>query len=90
MISGTSKTWSKSGPVDLLTITKMLSKIQDNYGHILENIIFVNLGLKKLKTFENICPMYHVFLLRFRVSHFFEYLTFILYFTKMRIETDED
>ena len=49
MISGTSKIWSKSGPVDLLIITKMLQKIQENYGIILENIMFVNLGLTKFR-----------------------------------------
>ena len=36
MISGTSKIWSKSGPVALLIITKMAQKIQENYRIILE------------------------------------------------------
>ena len=92
MIFGTSICLSKSGPVDLLTITKMLQRIQEKYGDILEHIIFVNLGLMFLKMFEqNVCPRYHDFvLLSSRVSHLFEYLIFILIFTKMRIENDED
>ena len=36
MISGTSKISSKSGPVDFLIITKMLQKIRDKSGNILE------------------------------------------------------
>ena len=61
MISGTSKIWSKSGPVDLLIITKNASKNTRSYGNILENIIFVNMGLKKIENFRktNVCPRYH-------------------------------
>ena len=44
MILGTSKILSKSGPGTLRIITKMLQKIQENYGIIMENIIFVNMG----------------------------------------------
>ena len=51
MISGTSKILSKSGPVALLTITKTLQRIQENYGIILANFIYVNMGLKKTKMF---------------------------------------
>ena len=32
MISGTSKIWSTSGPIDLLTITKTLQLIKEKYG----------------------------------------------------------
>ena len=48
MISGTSKNWSKSGPVDLLTVTKMLQILQENMEHAGENIIVVRMGLKKI------------------------------------------
>ena len=57
MILGTSKILSKSGPVDLLTITNMLQKIQEKYGIILENIIYANLGLKN-RTFPRKCMSY--------------------------------
>ena len=40
MIPGTSKILSKSGPGDLLTITKMLQKIQEKYGIILKKYYF--------------------------------------------------
>ena len=47
MISGTSKTWSKSGPVALRIMTKMLQKIQEQiWEHPKKHIIFVNLGLE--------------------------------------------
>ena len=52
MISGTSKIWSKSGPVDLLTITKMLQRIQEKYGIILEQYYICQSGTKKSKSFE--------------------------------------
>ena len=84
MILGTSKIWSKSGPVDLLIITNMLQKIQENMGNSWKHIIFVNMGLKKYLRFENVCPRYHVFS-RFWVSHFLSISCYILYFTKMRI-----
>ena len=54
MIPGTSKILSKSGPVDLLTITKMLQTIQENYGIILGTSYFVNFGTQKTKTFEEL------------------------------------
>ena len=63
----------KSGPVDLLNITKMLQKIKETDGNVVEHIIFMNLGHKKLKMFER------------RMSHepcflFFEWLSILLYF----------
>ena len=62
MNSGTSKIWLKSGPGDLLIITKMLHKIQENMESSWENIIYVNLGLKQIEHFrENVCPKYHMF-----------------------------
>ena len=45
MIYGTSEILSKHGPVDLPTITKMLQRMQETDGDILENIIFGNMGL---------------------------------------------
>ena len=52
MMSGTSKIWSKSGPGHLLTITKMLQKIQGNMESSWTNIVYVNMGLKKSKLFK--------------------------------------
>ena len=49
MIWGTSKIWSKSGPVDLLTITKMAQRIQGNYGIILKTYYFPYLNFPKLR-----------------------------------------
>ena len=52
MISGTSNILLKSGPGDLLTITKMLQKIQEKYGIILEKYYLCQYGTHKiLKTF---------------------------------------
>ena len=42
---------SKSGPVDLLTITKILQKIQENMGTSWKHFAFVDMGIKK--TFES-------------------------------------
>ena len=33
-----------------------------------ENIIFVNMGLRKFENVENVCPMYHVFVFCFVFS----------------------
>ena len=52
---------SKSGPVDLLTVTRMLQQIQEKYGNILEHISYVNMGIKNVDVFEKVCPRYHVF-----------------------------
>ena len=81
----TSKILSKYGPVALQFITKMLQKIQEKYGDILETYYLCKYGTRKLKMFENVCTRYHVF---FEISSisFFEYLIFIIYFTKMRVE----
>ena len=90
MILGTSRIWSKSGPVTLLTITKMPQRIQAKYGDILENIIYVNMGLKKNESFqENICPRCHVFLTCFSIGSDFCGCLNILFennFVEMRIE----
>ena len=53
MIPGTSQILSKSGSGALLTITRMAKQIQENYGIILENIIYVNMGLKKIRKARN-------------------------------------
>ena len=47
MILGTSKFWSKIGPVYLLIITKILHKIQENYGSILGTYYFCQSGTHK-------------------------------------------
>ena len=52
MISGTSTFLSKSGPVNLLTITKMLQTIQEHMETSWTNIIVVNLGLTKILNFS--------------------------------------
>ena len=50
MISGTSKIWSKIGPVDLIDITELLKKLQENMGTSSTHIIFIseNLEIRKL------------------------------------------
>ena len=52
MILGTSKTWSKSGPADLLTITRIAQRIQEKYGIILEPYYLCQYGTQKSKIFE--------------------------------------
>ena len=47
MILGTSKIWSKYGPVDLLTITKMLQNIQEKYGTVLDKYYLCQSGTQK-------------------------------------------
>ena len=64
MIPGTSEVLSKSGPVDLLTITKILQKYKKKYGIILGKIIYVNLGLTKFRKFLNSGPTKHLFVLK--------------------------
>ena len=62
MISGTSKIWSKSGPVDLLIITKMLKTIQEIMESSWENIsFFVNMGLKNSKIVEKMYVLGTIF-----------------------------
>ena len=51
MISGTSKILSKSGPGDLLIITKMLQKIQEKLWNHPGNIL--SMSILDLKKFEN-------------------------------------
>ena len=61
MIPGTSETLSKSGPGDLLTITKMLQRIQENYGIILATYYLCQYGAQKNKNVRgNPCPMYKI------------------------------
>ena len=49
MILGTSKVWSKSGPVDLPIITKLPQQIQEQYGIILKHIIVSYLNFLELR-----------------------------------------
>ena len=72
MISGTSKILSISGPVDLLTITRMLQQIQETSGNILDTFYFCKSGNNKLKLIEK-CKSYASLFglsLKFRVHHF--------------------
>ena len=55
MIPGTSKIWSKSGPGDLLIITKMLQKTQAKYGIILETYYFCQYVTHKISKIFEIC-----------------------------------
>ena len=51
----------RSGPVDLLIITKMLQTIQEKYGNILDKYYFRQSGTHIfLKIFEHVHPGYHV------------------------------
>ena len=62
MISGASKILSKDGPVALLSITKMLHKIQENYGLTLATYYLCQYGIQKIETFRNnVCPRYPIF-----------------------------
>ena len=61
MISGTSKILSKSGPVALLIITRMLQKIQEELWDHPGKIIYVNLGLTTFRTFLKFGPTKHLF-----------------------------
>ena len=71
MIPGTSKILSKSGPGDLLIITKMLQKIQEKYGIILEKYYFVNMGLKNFENFRNLYVLGTICFRFFRLFRFF-------------------
>ena len=63
---------TKSGPSDPVFITKILQKYKRNYGNILDNIIFVNLGTKKAKTIATLeRPMYSFCLGKFEYLLFF-------------------
>ena len=79
MVSGTSKKWSKSGPVALLIITKMLQTIQENYGIILEKYYLCQYGTQKLKKLEK-CMSY--------VPCFCFFCENEYSFVEMRIEND--
>ena len=52
MISGTTKHVTKSGPSDPVFITKIFQKIQETYGNILENLIFISENLKVWKSWK--------------------------------------
>ena len=57
MILGTSKIWSKSGPVDLLIITKMLQRIQEQLWNHPGNILSMSIwDIKKFETFSILDP----------------------------------
>ena len=77
MISGTSKILSKAGPVDLLTITKMLRKYKKCYGNILETDCLCKYGTHFLKGLETIYVRGTMLFVEnlsisfFRVSHFY-------------------
>ena len=53
MISGTSKMFCKSGPVDPVFLTNMLQKLQTNYGNIIKHIISSYLIVLELQHFQN-------------------------------------
>ena len=63
MISETSKIWSKSGPVDLLIITKMLQTIQEQvWEHPGKCYLCQSVTQQKNEHFRtNVCPWFHVF-----------------------------
>ena len=62
-ISGTSNIWSKSGPVYLLIITKMLQRIQETLWNHPEKYYLCQYGLKQFRTYsKNVCPTYNIFL----------------------------
>ena len=63
MILGTSIFLSKSGPADLLTITKMLQTIQEKYGNILEKYYLCKYETQQILKCSNICPGYNAFFL---------------------------
>ena len=62
MISGTSKIWSKSGPVDLPTITKMLQAIQEAINRPNKPVI-ISPKIKKSLNLEGLVP--HIIKSRF-------------------------
>ena len=81
MISGTSKIWTKSGPVDLVIITKMLQNIQENMESSWKHIIFTNLGRKKSKKIRtNACHVYKFFVLCVFLNIFWVYILYIIFY----------
>ena len=67
MFLGTSEILLKYGPVDLLVITKMLQKIQENYGIVLDNYYLCEYGTQNvLEKWKHETPSYRLF----RVSIF--------------------
>ena len=91
-ISGTSKIWSKSAPIDLLTITKMLQTIQGNYGpwnHPGKILLLSIWDSRHFKMFEKVCPRYHVFRSLF-FAFFVEMRVHILKIVLWRWGTEDD
>jgi hypothetical protein len=90
MISGTSKILSKSGPVDLLIITKNVSNNTRKFMESSwENIIYVNMGLKKSNMFEKMYVIGTIFFrFLFCLSVFVKGSVHILeiFLVEMRIE----
>ena len=68
MISGTSKIWSKSWPVTLLTITKILQKIQENMGSSLKTIVVSYLNFMELPNNLKFGPTKHLLFFWFFVG----------------------
>ena len=61
MISATSKIWSKPGPVDLLTITKMAQKMEEKYGIILAKYDLCQCETQEIENLRgNVCPRYQI------------------------------
>ena len=62
MIPGTSEILSKSGPVDLLIITKMLKKIQERIWNHLGKILFLSIwDIKNFETNRNLYVLGTIF-----------------------------
>ena len=65
MIPGTSKKLSTSGPVALVTITKMAQTIQEKYGIVLEKYYLCQYGTQQNSIFRHLYvlgTMFFVFL----------------------------
>ena len=46
---GSTENVTKSGPSEPVVITKILQKMQEQYGNVLEHLIFVNMGINNLE-----------------------------------------
>ena len=73
MISGTSTILSKSGPVDLLIITKMLQRIQEKLWNHPGEILFMSIWDSKKRFFREMYVRGIIF-----VSICFPFLIFIV------------
>ena len=88
MIFGTSKIWSKSGPMYLLTITNMLQKIQENYGITLGKYYWCQYGTQTYifrKCMSYVPCFFCVFSFFCRILNTYSWNIF----TKMRIVNDK-